>query len=165
MRFLALACDYDGTLADEGRLAAPTRAALAAVRASGRKLLVVTGRERPDLERVAAGLDLFDLVVAENGAVLYWPGTGAERLLAPAPPPAFVAALRRAGVTPLGVGRCIVATVHPHEHTVREIIRQLGLELAVVFNKGAVMVLPAGVDKATGLAAALAELGLSPAGV
>ena len=41
-------------------------------------------------------------------------------------------------------------------------IRELGLELQVIFNKGAVMVLPAGVNKASGLAAvALEELGLS----
>jgi haloacid dehalogenase-like hydrolase/AAA domain-containing protein len=41
-------------------------------------------------------------------------------------------------------------------------IRDLGLELQVIFNKGAVMVLPTGVNKATGLTAALGELGLSP---
>ena len=41
-------------------------------------------------------------------------------------------------------------------------IRELGLELQVIFNKGAVMVLPAGVNKATGLTAALEELNLSP---
>ena len=32
----------------------------------------------------------------------------------------------------------------------------------MIFNKGAVMILPSGVNKATGLAAALEELGLSP---
>src|SRR5207249_8971379 len=40
-------------------------------------------------------------------------------------------------------------------------IRQLGLERQVIFNKGAVMVLPSGVNKASGLDAALEELGLS----
>jgi hydroxymethylpyrimidine pyrophosphatase-like HAD family hydrolase len=43
-----------------------------------------------------------------------------------------------------------------------EVIKQLGLEVQIIFNKGAVMVLPAGVNKATGLAAALKEAGLSP---
>ena len=43
-----------------------------------------------------------------------------------------------------------------------EAIRDLGLELQIIFNKGAVMVLPAGVNKASGLAVALARLGLSP---
>src|SRR5213075_1974112 len=40
-----------------------------------------------------------------------------------------------------------------------------GLELQIIFNKGAVMVLPAGINKAAGMAAALADLGLSAANV
>jgi hypothetical protein len=55
-----------------------------------------------------------------------------------------------------------VATVEPYETIVLETIRELGLERQVIFNKGAVMVLPAGVNKASGLARALAELALSP---
>src|SRR5205085_8781820 len=43
-----------------------------------------------------------------------------------------------------------------------EAIRELGLEHQVIFNKGAVMVLPPGVNKASGLRAALEDLGLSP---
>src|SRR5205823_4267005 len=63
---------------------------------------------------------------------------------------------------PLSVGQVIVATWHPHEQAVLDTIRDLGLELQVVFNKGAVMILPSGVNKATGLLAALNSLGLSP---
>jgi hydroxymethylpyrimidine pyrophosphatase-like HAD family hydrolase len=161
MRYLALACDYDGTLAHHGRVDAATVAALERVRASGRKLLLVTGRQIDDLAQVFAEIDLFESVVAENGAVLYHPRTGEERPLAEAPPDAFVDALRRRYV-PLSVGRVVVATWEPHEREVLETIRDLGLELHVIFNKGAVMVLPAGVSKASGLAAALAALGLSP---
>ena len=78
------------------------------------------------------------------------------------PPEPFVRALRERGVSPIAVGRVIVATWKPHETTVLEVIRDLGLELHVTFNKDAVMVLPAGLSKATGLAEALRELGLSP---
>ncbi len=55
----------------------------------------------------------------------------------------------------------IVATWEPHQDTVLDVIHDLGLELQVIFNKGAVMVLPSGVNKAVGLEVALAELGLS----
>src|SRR5205807_8944966 len=82
--------------------------------------------------------------------------------LAAAPPPEFVDELRRRGVQPLAVGRCIVATWHPFETTVLEVIREQGLELQVIFNKNAVMVLPSGVNKASGLQVALNELRLSP---
>ena len=161
MRYLVLAVDYDGTLAADGRVDAPTVAALERLRASGRRVLLVTGRELADLRRVFDRLDLFDRVVAENGALLYDPTARAERPLAEPPPEELVARLRGAGVAPLSVGRSIVATREPHETTVLAVIRELGLELHVVFNKGAVMVLPSGVNKATGLAAALGELGLS----
>ncbi len=56
----------------------------------------------------------------------------------------------------------IVATWVPHETAVLQVIHEMGLELQVIFNKDAVMVLPSGVNKATGLAAALDELHLSP---
>ncbi|HEX8202253.1 MAG TPA: HAD hydrolase family protein, partial [Isosphaeraceae bacterium] len=107
-------------------------------------------------------IDLFDRVVAENGAVLYRPETREEKVLAEAPSPGFVAELRRRGVDPIAVGRAIVATWEPHRESVLAAIRALGLDLHVIGNKRAIMVLPAGVDKATGLAAALDELGLAP---
>ena len=132
-----------------------TLAALERVRATRRKLVLVTGRELADLREVFPRLDLFDRVVAENGAVLYRPADRVERSLAEAPPEAFVAALRQRASRRSRSGRAIVATWEPHETAVLDAIRDLGLELQVIFNKGAVMVLPSGVNKATGLDAAL----------
>ncbi|HZZ61155.1 MAG TPA: HAD-IIB family hydrolase [Roseiarcus sp.] len=161
MFIVCLATDYDGTLAHDGVVEGPTLQALDAFRRSGRKLILVTGRELPDLARCFFRLDLFDRIVAENGALLFNPGRKDVRSLAPEPPKAFVDALRKKGVHPLSVGRSIVATWEPNETAVLEAIRELGLELQIVFNKGAVMVLPAGVNKASGLEAALVDLGLS----
>ena len=161
MRYLALCTDYDGTIAHHGRVDDATLDALERLRESGRKLVMVTGREIPDLERVFPRFDLFDIMVAENGALLYWPATKAERLLGEAPRADFVEALKAKGVERISVGRSIIATWEPHQNTVLETIREFGLELQVIFNKGAVMILPAGVNKATGLKAALRELNLS----
>src|SRR5438067_1911107 len=162
MRYLTLCCDYDGTLAHDGRVDGPTLAGLEKLLASGRRLVMVTGRELPDLQATFPRLDLFERVVAENGALIYRPATREERLLAEPPPQKFVDLLRRRGVGPTSVGRAIVATWSPHENAVLEAIHELGLELQVIFNKGAVMVLPTGVNKASGLVAALKEMGLSP---
>ena len=101
MRYLALACDYDGTIASAGVVDAPTLAALERLRASGRKLILVTGRELDDLCRVFPHITLFDVVVAENGALLYWPATHAEQVLGEPPPEAFITALQQRGVVPL----------------------------------------------------------------
>ncbi|HWC03117.1 MAG TPA: HAD family hydrolase [Methylomirabilota bacterium] len=162
VRYCALACDYDGTLASEGRAGAEALDALRRLRESGRKLILVTGRLLPDLRELLAPLDLFDRIVAENGAVLYHPATREERQLAEPPPAEFLSTLVGRGVAPLESGRVIVATARPHETTVLAAIRDLGLELQVIFNREAVMVLPSGVNKGTGLRAALGELGLSP---
>src|SRR5690242_2307431 len=136
MRYLGLACDYDGTVAHHGRVDDQTIAALERVRASGRKLLLVTGRLLDDLMSVFPRVDLFDRVVAENGALLYRPAAKEQKVLGEPPPDAFVDRLRQAGVTPLGRGHVIVATWEPHETTVLAVIRELGLELQVIFNKG-----------------------------
>jgi hydroxymethylpyrimidine pyrophosphatase-like HAD family hydrolase/energy-coupling factor transporter ATP-binding protein EcfA2 len=162
MRYLALCSDYDGTLAHDGRLTDSTIASLERLIASGRRLVMATGRELHELIDVCPRLDLFEYVVAENGALLYRPATREEKSLAEPPPKAFVDELRKRGVGPISVGRVIVATWEPHETTVLETIRDLGLELQVIFNKGAVMILPAGVNKASGLQQALDTMGLSP---
>jgi HAD superfamily hydrolase (TIGR01484 family) len=142
MYVLALATDYDGTIAHHGLVDESTIEALSRFKASGRRLVLVTGRDLSDLRRVFADLDLFDRIVAENGALLYDPTADAEQVLTPAPPQLFIERLRQRGVSPLSVGRSIVATWHPNETTVLEVIQELGLELQIIFNKGAVMVLP-----------------------
>ncbi|SDI61143.1 HAD-IIB family hydrolase [Nonomuraea jiangxiensis] len=162
MRYHVLACDYDETLAKGGIVAPETIEALERLSRAGIKLLLVTGRELDDLMAVFPQVEVFDAVVAENGGLLYDPGRRETEPLAEPPPPELAERLRREGVSPLGVGRVLIATREPHDVQVLEAIRELGLELQVIYNKGAVMVLPAGVNKASGLAAALDRLNLSP---
>ena len=158
MQFIVLATDYDGTLACDGRVDRETIEALNRLRASGRKLLLVTGRHLPDLQSVFPQLELFERVVAENGGLLYRPSTREEKLLGEAPNDHLVSLLRERNV-PIAVGRVVVSTWQPHEAAVLGAIRDLGLDLHVIFNKGAIMVLPSGVNKGTALEAALGELG------
>jgi HAD superfamily hydrolase (TIGR01484 family) len=161
MRYFCLTCDYDGTIAHDGRCAPSTVEALKRVSASGRKLVLATGRNLPELQQVFPEVSIFNRVVAENGAVLFRPSDGDVKVLSEAPPRAFVEELRKRGVSPLYAGRSIVATWHPFETVILEVIREQGLELQVIFNKDAVMVLPSGVNKASGLRVALDELGIS----
>ena len=147
IRYQVLACDYDGTLAPAGRMDPATVEALRQVRATGRRVVLLTGRELPDLLALLPEPELFDRIVAENGGLLYNPSAKTEKTLAAAPPPAFVELLRSRGVAPLSVGRTIVATWRPHEHTVLSAIHDLGLEMQVIFNKDAVM--PVGAQTST----------------
>lgn len=161
MRYHILATDFDGTLAHDGQVATTTISAIQRLADSGRKVVLVTGREMPSLKAIFAELKLFHWIVAENGGLLYEPSTEKEILLGVPAPPSFVETLLQRGVGGISVGRCVVATWSPHENVVLDTIRDLGLELHVVFNKGAVMILPPGINKASGLERALLEMGLS----
>lgn len=160
MRYHVLATDYDGTLAHNGVVLPSTVDALKRFIASGRQLVLVTGRELPELKAIFPEINLFRWVVSENGALLYEPSSKKVQLLGEGVSEKLVSILRSKGVA-VSVGQSIIATWTPFERVVLESIRELGLELQVIFNKGAVMVLPAGVNKASGLERALREMKLS----
>jgi hydroxymethylpyrimidine pyrophosphatase-like HAD family hydrolase len=162
MRYFALACDYDSTIADHGVVRPSTVAALRRLVDSGRKLVLVTGRELPDLQRVFPQFEIFHRIVAENGALLYNPADRKARPLTDPPSREFINALRQARIEPLSIGASIVSTLQPNGAAVLKVIHDLGLELQVIYNRDAAMILPSGVNKGTGLRAALPELGLSP---
>lgn len=164
-KYTALATDYDGTIARHGEVSPATHAALLRWKETGRKLIMVTGRELPDLQNVCPYCASFDCIVAENGALIDWPATRKKQLLAPPPPPEFIHRLREKGVSPLSVGEAIVATQETFKGVVVETIEELGVKLKPVLNKGALMVLPTSVDKATGLTAAAKDMGIALADI
>jgi hydroxymethylpyrimidine pyrophosphatase-like HAD family hydrolase/energy-coupling factor transporter ATP-binding protein EcfA2 len=161
MFFLALAADYDGTIAHNGAVDEKTCNSLNRLKQTGRRLVLVTGRELVELKHAFPALGVFDRVVAENGAVIYDPTSGRETVLAPPPPPNLVEKLMARNVEPISVGYCVVATWEPHQLAILETIKELGLELQMVFNKGALMILPPGITKASGLKVALTDLDVS----
>jgi hydroxymethylpyrimidine pyrophosphatase-like HAD family hydrolase len=161
MRYVALAAGFDGTLARDGHYDERCIEALRALAATGRKLILVTGRELRELLEIFPEARLFDYVVAENGAVMHRPATRESEILAQAPPELLLQELRRRHVTPLSVGSSIVTTVKANEAEVSAALRKLQLDFQLVTNPGALMMLPAGVNKASGVWAALRELGVS----
>lgn len=160
MKFKAAAFDYDGTLAHLGVVAPPTLDALYRLKESGRKLVLVTGRQLDDIKRAFPEHIHFDRIVAENGALLYSPHTEVQTILADPADRLFVSELAERGVQPLSVGRCIIATYTTFTQMISEVIRELSLEYWIIHNKEHAMALPVGVDKAYGLHAALKELHL-----
>lgn len=162
MRFRAVATDYDRTLADDGRVAPETLDAVRRGRALGLKMVLITGRVLDELRTLFSEFSLFDAIVAENGALLFDPAKSSEEPLCDSPPEVFLRGLRERGV-PFTVGTRVVATVRPHDKEVSELVERMNLKMQVIFNRESVMVLPSGVDKGSGLLAALAKLGLSPA--
>jgi len=158
--FKALACDFDGTLASQDRIGPAALDALARAREAGLGLVLVTGRTFFELTRVCASLDLFEAVVAENGAVLYFPRDAMIRDQGPAPPTRLLAELDRRGIY-YQVGRVIVGAARADEAVVREALAAAGVSCDLVYNRAALMLLPAGISKGRGLERVLRSLGLS----
>jgi hydroxymethylpyrimidine pyrophosphatase-like HAD family hydrolase len=157
----ALATDYDETIATNGRVDSITLAALASFRASGRKLILNTGRILSDLTSAFPDLELFDLVIVENGAVLFDPHARRQTLLGEPPPEPLLAALHRRGV-PLLAGHVVLETWSTYSAAVTHAIEESGVPRDLTYNKDAVLILPPGVHKGHGLLAALQQLGISP---
>ncbi|MGH7793779.1 MAG: HAD-IIB family hydrolase [Candidatus Binatia bacterium] len=162
MRYLVLVTDYDGTIATGGQAETAALQAIERLRMSGRRAILLTGRRVDDLLSVCPRLRLFDYVVAENGAVIYEPRTREQIPLGKPPPAEFVQRLGELTDNSIEVGKVVVGTWLPHHTAVLQAIQEMGLELQIVFNKEAVMVLPAGVNKASGMDYALRKLGFSP---
>ncbi len=157
----ALACDFDGTGAVDGRLAPEVAEALRAARGRGIATLLVTGRVVEELEAADVDFAAFDAVVAENGAVVRLPAAGRTIQLGTPPPEHFLGELRARGIA-FQAGAVVVGGIADHHAAgVLEVIRHLGLDAQIAFNRSVAMVLPSGVNKATGVRRALEELGRS----
>lgn len=155
-----LACDFDGTGATDGHLAPEVAAALRAARARGIVTLLVTGRVLEDLRVALVDFSAFDAVVAENGAIVWFPERDETIQIGTSPPETLLGSLRAAGV-PFKAGAVVIGTWEGHADDARRVVREAGLDLQLVFNRAALMLLPGGVDKAVGVRRALLELGRS----
>jgi hydroxymethylpyrimidine pyrophosphatase-like HAD family hydrolase len=151
------ALDFDGTIALNGAVDVDVAAAIQEARNAGLLVVLVTGRILSDLEGRFCSPPPFDAIVAENGAVLRLPTLPLPITLSQEPDPHFLAELRKRGI-PHRSGQCVVEAAADAAPHVVEIIRGLGLPLAITFNLGRLMVLPHGVSKASGLQEALWRL-------
>lgn len=156
-----LACDLDGTLAQHGEIAPATWRALRDARQAGVTLVLVTGRRLETFAAEGPYAEMFEAIVAEDGAAVYFPRNDSVVLPFGRLAPEIGERLQARGI-PLEKGMALVATWMPHIETVDEVLRETGRGATVEFNKGAVMVLPPGATKGTGLRFALHEMGYSP---
>ncbi|MEK9141950.1 MAG: HAD hydrolase family protein, partial [Nitrospirota bacterium] len=152
--------DFDGTLAVNGDVPPEVETALEQCRASGYVLFLVTGRR---YETVSLGhlAELFTGIVWENGAVLSHAASGETYLPFGQLDARLLKAIEEAGI-PFERGLAIAATWTPHDQALWRILSSLGSSTSLEYNKSAVMVLPPGATKGSGLERLLALCGLSP---
>ncbi len=160
MKLQVFALDYDGTIASDGVLDPEVREAIAQAHSQGIMVVLVTGRIRADLQRLLNEPWIFDVIVAENGAVLHFPHSGRSILLGQSPPLTFTTELRRRDI-PFFAGECVVEMDAQYAGATLSVIHDLELPLVLAFNRSRLMVLPQAISKATGLREALRTVRLS----
>jgi hypothetical protein len=157
--FKAIAIDFDGTLTEGGRPEQHVLASLAEARDAGMALLLVTGRVVSDLLHVFPDAEQwFDVIVAENGAVIR--RGGVSNALTEPVPLELDGPLVERGVF-FQRGQVLLACSSDDELLVLEQVRRLEADCQLIRNRGALMVLPSGVSKGSGLLEALEEIGVS----
>lgn len=155
-----LATDYDGTLARDNLVSPQSWELLRQVKRSGYALILVTGRILDTILDTGPFNELFEVIVAENGAVVYYPKTNQVKLPFGRIAPAMLHHLEETGI-PLERGLGILATRVPHDVVMMRVMQEQNLSATIEYNCGAVMLLPPGATKGTGLAFAMHELGFS----
>src|SRR4051794_19953919 len=145
MDYVALATDGDGTIVRGGRMSRKTLSALMRWKRADRKLILVTG-ETPRQLADFPHLELFDRIVAENGAVLFGEDGKTKRKLGKPPPQRLVNSLIRAGVTPRR-GDLILQAELDDEEAITAVLRELKSQWKLVRNRRELMVMPPGVSK------------------
>ncbi len=159
-RYQLLAVDYDGTIAMKGAITAAGAEALALARSAGMRLALVTGRFFDELAQLCPDLDQFDLVVAENGAVVHIPAAGVTVELGEPPADDLREALQVQGV-PHSVGRVMLASKRVHAEGVQAALAACRSSQRMILNKNDLMLLPPGIDKGSGLRAGLEQFWLA----
>ncbi|MGB3778391.1 MAG: HAD hydrolase family protein [Tunicatimonas sp.] len=156
-----LAFDLDGTLTESDNISEEIKNMLSRVKNEGFIVLLVTGRRLKAIPDITFFEDICEAIIAENGAILYFPGNDTVSL----PFGELAVDVKKQLLDldiPVEVGMAIVATWTPHDREVIEILTKTGYAASVEYNKGAVMILPPGASKGTGLRIALHDLGHSP---
>lgn len=161
MHISIIATDFDGTTSRGEGLDSEVGHLVRRLREAGRVTVLVSGRPFEFLRNLQEQEQAFDLIVAENGAVLYNPRTDEARLPFGQVPDDLLNTLTQAGV-PLWRGAAIAGTILPYDDAVWVVSRELGLLVHVETNRNEVMILPPGVSKGTGLLNLLKSERLSP---
>jgi hydroxymethylpyrimidine pyrophosphatase-like HAD family hydrolase/CheY-like chemotaxis protein len=156
-----LACDLDGTLAKDGVVAPETWSLLHQAKISGLTLILATGRVIDSFIDNGPFAEFFEAIVAEDGAVVFFPRKNIVKLPFGRLSSMVVQRLEEMKI-PLERGMSIVATRVPHDEAIMKVLQDINVGVTIEYNNGAVMLLPPGATKGTGLSYALQDLGYSP---
>ena len=160
MRCRLLAVDFDHAIAVNGRIDDEVTLALQEARRSGVLTALVSRRLLNDLQLLVPAPDLFDAIVAENGAVLQFLGDPRPVAISQSPDAVLFAELTRRGVAHR-CGICAVEAAAAASYEMLSILQALALPYGISFDQDNIVVFAHGTSKANGLREAALRLGAS----
>lgn len=161
MHLKVIALDLDGTIAENNVVALETWATLRKAKREGFTLILVTGRRMVEISTIGPFDEICEAIVAEDGAAIYFPRNDTIMLPFGRLASNVIEQLTALHI-PMEQGLAIAATWQPHDRKVLEVLSKTAYAATLEYNKGAVMIMPPGATKGTGLLIALNELGFSP---
>ena len=163
MNSYILAFDFDGTIAKEGEVPAEIVHIFQQAHQQAHALFLVTGRlfRQANIQSI---LPFLTGIVWENGAV--WEHLSSDKVSLPfgTLPERFVKDLEQSGMEML-TGMAMVATWAQHETLVSQVADKHQYRPTFDWNKMALMILPTGANKGSGLQRLLEQCDLPPARV
>lgn len=157
-----LATDYDRTIANEYTRKVPENVhkALLKVKEAGFLIVIVTARGVDDLLRLYSEIKEFDLIVAENGTVLYFPSQDKRYYLASKHPIEFIVQLMHHGI-PFRQYEILTRVHIDYVEKVNNLIKEFQFTLHIISHNKAGYILPTGMNKAKGLEKALLHFNIT----
>ncbi|MCS7143104.1 MAG: HAD hydrolase family protein [Aigarchaeota archaeon] len=154
-----IAIDYDGTFTSAHP---PSPEFLRRFRSHRKRhdslFVLSSGRLLSDLMGVKEIPYLFDVIIAENGAILYFPNHGTKVKLFERPR-GLEELVRGLSIDAL-YGEVLIATDRVNSDLLERHLSGLADEVEVKFNVGSMMIVPRGCDKGSSLLQAIAISGL-----
>ncbi|MFA5772342.1 MAG: phosphoglycolate phosphatase [Thermoplasmata archaeon] len=153
-RILAVGCDYDRTLTDNFlEISKEGIKSLRLARKHGITTIVVSGRTTDFLTKLNRKYGIADILVAENGAVLFFQ-KGNKKILTSNIDLDLRTLLDNADF-PIEFGEVIASTKVEYEKKLLKIIETKNINVKLIRNIDSMMLLPPDVDKGIGLLKAL----------
>lgn len=153
-RISAIGCDYDRTLTNNFlEISKEGVESLRLARKHGIMTIVVSGRVTDFLTKLNKKYDIADILVAENGAVLFFQ-KDSKKIFTSNSDLNLRTLLHNADF-PIEFGEVIASTKVEYEKKLLKIIETKKINVKLIRNVDSIMLLPPDVDKGTGLLKAL----------
>jgi len=155
----AIITDFDRTLSSKnGRIKSKL---LKKMKSLEKPFILVTGKKLEDVKELCKRYHVWQVVIAENGAIIYFPKTK-KTVIFTSPYIQQAREILRNSEILIAFGQVIISSKVENMKKLKEILKPLRKKLSFQKNIDEVMILPEGVNKGESVSRVLEELEIKP---